>query len=136
MAMETPDVAGMLESWRAYRAAVDEVIAALERVQALGVLAVPGAKATTGGGGDGVQPDSFFGLNAADAAKRYLAMCRRPQSIEQIEEALNRGGAKVTKASLFTILPRAAKGREVVKVGRGMWGLREWYKNAGPKNDG
>jgi hypothetical protein len=135
MAMETPDVTAALESWRAYRAAVDEVIAALEKVQALGFQAVPGSKANPASG-DPVQPDSFFGMNATDAAKRYLAMCRRPQSIEQIEEALNRGGAKVTKASLFTILPRAAKGREVVKVGRSMWGLREWYKGSGPKNEG
>lgn len=135
--METPDVAGMLESWRAYRAAVDEVIAALEKIQAMGVVAVPGTagKAPTTSG-DGVEPDTFFGMNAADAAKKYLGMCRRPQSIEQIEEALNRGGARVSKSSLFTILPRAAKGREVVKVGRSMWGLREWYKNAGPKNEG
>ena len=131
MATERPDVSGMLASLREYKTVLEEAISALERLEALGVAALP----LPGAGGSGrhsgtqeVQSDSFFGINATEAAKRYLGMCgRRPQSLEQIEDALNRGGLKVTKASLFSIMPRAAKGRDVVKVGRGMWGLAEWY---------
>ena len=43
-------------------------------------------------------------------------------------EALNRGGLNVTRDSVGTILVRVANSEgDIVRVGRGLWGLLEWY---------
>jgi hypothetical protein len=76
----------------------------------------------------GIHPDTFFGLGIAEASKKYLKLVGRAQHTRIIGDALARGGIKrPSDNSLFSILVRAAKGRDVVKVGKGMWGLAEWY---------
>ena len=135
------DVATMLSVLRARKVALEAAIAGLEQLEASGETLsgtpLPPGIGQAQGRAAAVEPDSFFGMNATEAAKKYLGMAGRPQSVEQIQEALNRGGLEVSRESLFTILPRAAKGREVVKVGRSMWGLSAWYKRGSkpPRGD-
>jgi hypothetical protein len=74
--------------------------------------------------------DTFFNLSLVDATKKYLRMAGRPaRSTDEIAEALSRGGLPdVSKTSLSAVLFRAVKGRQIVKVGKGHWGLTEWYQ--------
>lgn len=75
--------------------------------------------------------DTFFGLSIVEAAKKYLRMARRAQHVTAIAAALEQGGLKKpTDNVLYGVLVRAAKGRDVIKVGKGMWGLSEWYPRA------
>lgn len=61
--------------------------------------------------------------------KKYLRKVGRPaRPTDEVASALSRGGLHdVSKDSLAAVLLRAAKGREVMKVGKGHWGLKEWY---------
>jgi hypothetical protein len=75
-----------------------------------------------------IHPDSFFGLSIIEASKKFLRMARRAQHLTAIASALEQGGLKRPADNVLSgILVRAAKGREVTKVGKGMWGLSEWY---------
>ncbi len=52
-------------------------------------------------------------------------MARRARHTTAIADAISQGGLKRPGDNvLSSILTRAAKGREVVKVGKGMWGLK------------
>lgn len=65
------------------------------------------------------------------AAKKYLKLARRAQHTRVIADALGQGGLERPADNVLSgILIRAAKGREVVKVGKGTWGLSEWYPKA------
>src|SRR2546425_1154323 len=78
-----------------------------------------------------IHPDTFFGLSIIEAAKKFLRIARRAQHTTAIADAISQGGLKrPTEAVLSSILVRAAKGRELTKVGRGTWGLSEWYPKA------
>ena len=75
-----------------------------------------------------IHADTFFGLSILDASKKFLRMMRRSQQTSAIATALGQGGLKRPDVNvLSSILVRAAKGREITKVGKGMWGLPEWY---------
>jgi len=81
-----------------------------------------------------VQPDDFFGMTIVEASKKYLAMMKRPQSSPTIAEALNNGGYLFTSDSpvqtVNSLLNRSDKqGGDIVRVGKGMFGLAEWYPN-------
>jgi hypothetical protein len=94
-----------------------------------------GASSSISGSAAAIHPDSFFGLSIIEGAKKYLKMVRRAQHTSAIADALARGGLKRPQEStLSSLLVRAAKGREVMKVGKAMWGLAEWYPKA-PKDD-
>jgi hypothetical protein len=135
MTEQASDIDVLIERYEAQIVAIQEAIAQLRKAQE--VLAGAGVGAPVAGRGRQsleIEPATFFRMNVPDATKKYLSMCnRRPQSVEQIQEALKRGGLEVSKESLFTILPRAAKGREIMRVGRGLWGLSEWFP---PKGNG
>ena|SRR3989442_280936 len=77
-----------------------------------------------------VTADAFFNLSLVEAAKKYLRMVGQPaRSTDEIVEALSQGGLpNVSKTSLAAVLFRALKGRQIVKVGKGHWGLTEWYQ--------
>jgi hypothetical protein len=120
------DYRAVLADLRARRESIDVAIAALEVLSGEPVVVI-GAReslATT------IQPDTFVGLNIAEAASKYLRMMGKgAKSTEHIAEVLNRGGLTCTQASVSTILRRNDRSGDgdVVKVGRGLWGLQEWY---------
>ena len=76
-----------------------------------------------------IQPDTFVGLNIAEAASEYLRiMGRGAKSTEQIADGLNRGGLNCTRASVSTILRRNNnEDGVIIRVGDGPWGRQDWY---------
>ncbi len=135
--METVDYQAVLTDLKMRRARLDAVIAAIESIIGEADVTpdqIP-EKGDSAGLSPSVHPDTFFGLSIAEAAKKYLKMARRAQHISAIAEAIGQGGLKKPSENvLSSILVRAAKGREVAKVGKGMWGLAEWYPKR-PKGD-
>lgn len=90
------------------------------------------------GGGFGlpreVRSDSFLGRTIPDAAKMYLQIVRRPQTTQQIADALQKGGMETKSANFLntvqTILRRVEnQGGDIVRIPSGEWGLGEWYPN-------
>ena len=139
MASEPVNYEVVLADLRARRASIDSAIAAIEQLQA--VLA--------GQPGDGlaasrqidpasIPEDAFFGLSIAEAAKKYLGMVKRKQSVKEIADALDRGGLPHTSTDFINTVGtmlRRANDPELAKVGRGDWGLANWYGNRRPKQE-
>jgi hypothetical protein len=129
--VENVDYQAVLADLKARRARLEGIIAGIEAEilgqaesvadqGAIGVAA-PVVTAT-------IHPDTFFGLSYIEGAKKYLKMVRRAQHTTAIADALAKGGLKrPQEGTLSSLLIRAAKGREVMKVGKAMWGLAEWY---------
>ncbi len=77
-----------------------------------------------------LESDTFWGMGAPDAAKKYLGMVKKKQSATIIARALLAGGlvteAKNFYTTLYTTLRRLEAAGELVKIGS-EWGLPEWY---------
>lgn len=74
--------------------------------------------------------DTFFNMTFIEATVKYLKMIGSKQSSEQIIKALTSGGVEIGEESAKTLLRKRAKQkRDIVKVGRGLWGLKEWYNS-------
>jgi hypothetical protein len=125
------DYKAMLVRAKAQRTNLDQLIAVLEKLvsgegNGDSLLPLPG----TIGGVPEFPPGTFHNLNLAEASKKFLKLVGPPaRSTDAIADGLMKGGFSATfsKASLGTVLLRAAKGRSIAKVGRGFWGLPEWY---------
>lgn len=81
-----------------------------------------------------IREDSFFGMTILDAAKKFLGMTKRPQSAAQVTDALKQGGYLFQSGNpvntVGSVLNRSdAKGGDVIRVGRGSFGLASWYPN-------
>ncbi len=76
-----------------------------------------------------IRPDEFFGMSHGDAAKAYLRRMGRAVLMEDLLEALKKGGCRIgganPKKGLYIALVRNV--REFVPVGNGYIGLREFY---------
>jgi hypothetical protein len=137
---ENADYQGVLEALKGRRARLDLLIAGLEAEltgQVEGGVVEPAARTPLSAGPmPAIHADTFFGLSIVEAAKKYLKMARRAQHTTAIADALAKGGLKRPEdGTLSSILVRAAKGREIIKVGKAMWGLSEWYPKP-PKDSG
>jgi hypothetical protein len=83
--------------------------------------------------------DAFFGMSIGEAAKKYLSMVKKKQTVQEIADALERGGLPHTSANFAqtvrTMVNRQAKeDSDLVRVGPGAsWGLSDWYGNRRPK---
>lgn len=120
----------VLADLKARRAALDQAIAAIEVIA--GNSAFSGVPTQANGMNQTTEilPDTFIGHNIAEAGAAYLKMVGRPaRTTEAITGALNLGGLNVSQPSVATILLRSdRKGDgEVIRVGRGLWGLADWY---------
>jgi hypothetical protein len=141
MAHETIDYEAVLVDLEAKRAALDAAIAALRQVMSLGAsTASPFAPGQSARQVDpaNIPDDAFFGLSIGEAAKKYLTIVKRKQSVREIADALERGGLPHTSSDFVntvgTMLGRYSKvDSEMVRVGRGDWGLASWYGNRRPK---
>ncbi len=78
-----------------------------------------------------LQQDTFFRMSVPDAIKKYLNIVKRPKTAKDITAGLDSGGlthqAKNLYATVYPTLLRMEKANEVVRVGKGEWGLAEWY---------
>ena len=134
---ENLDIKNMLESLRARRDNLNAAIEGLERV--LGeepFTAQPAASpaARQQSRIAEIEHDTFVGLSVAEAAARHLGMVGRPaRNLEEITNALNRGGLNSNQTTVQTLLSRSHNGANPIvrRAGRGTWGLPEWYGNQG-----
>jgi hypothetical protein len=128
---ENIDYKGVLEDLRARRDALNIAIQALEAIsgEPLSAIPIPGAARPLRREAE-IEHDTFVGMNVVDAAARYLEMVGRPaRSLEEITNALNRGGLNSAAGSIQTLLSRSHNGPNPVvrRAGRGTWGLPSWY---------
>lgn len=76
-------------------------------------------------------PDTFFRMTVPQAIKTFLSIAKRPQKAKTITTALDDGGlthqAKDLYATVYPTLLRMEQANEVVRIGKGEWGLAEWY---------
>jgi hypothetical protein len=126
MSAEGLDYKVILADLEAKRAALDQAIAAIK------VLVGEGGQLGVGvpnGIGAGIEPGTFFGLNIAEATKKYLTLAGKAQSTKQVSDALRRGSLDVKDESVAAILQRVVRqgDAELVSVSRGMWGLKRFY---------
>jgi hypothetical protein len=127
---ENTDIQALLESLRARRDALTNAIQALEAITGELSLPAPGAIPPRPQNAE-IQHDTFVGMSVAEATARYLGMVGRPaRSLEDITNALNRGGLHSTQGTVQTLLSRSHNGSNPVvrRAGRGTWGLPEWYQ--------
>jgi len=129
-----------LEAKRAaFNSAVDGAIAGIKHV--LGAIAaMPGspqviATATVPSGAvvhpASVTPDTFFGLNLAESAIRYLQIVKKQQTTREITDALEAANFHHQSSNFVNTVNTALYRRErdeadVVRIGRN-WALAEWY---------
>lgn len=87
-------------------------------------------KKQSNGGMDG--PGALLGMSIADAAKALLASKRTPLKNPEIAALFKAGGlhmnSKEPANTIGSVLTRRmTEVGDVVRVGRGTWGLKEWY---------
>lgn len=129
--------AAALADLRAKRQKIDNTIAVLEEF----------SRMTLGRGPDGDlqfipksdEPPAieetagmFLGMSIVDAAKKLLAMRKRTMGNVEISRELRAGGLVLTGKDPVNVVGSVMTRRfndvgDVVKVGRGIWGLKEWY---------
>ena len=95
----------------------------------ISVTASPSAISAT------IRFDSFLRMTVFDALMAFLKMhYRNPQTTKQILEALNKGGLRTTYSTVSSILSRrASEDKDIMKVGKSTWGLKEWYPGSARK---
>jgi hypothetical protein len=83
-----------------------------------------------------IRPDEYLGERPLEAAKKYLKRIRQAAHIDQIAEAISKGGAAIKgsdwKGALEESLLRSTL--EVVKVSDHTFGLVEFYSEAQLEN--
>lgn len=126
----------VLDDLMARRAKLDAAISAIQ--EAMGMPAT--AQASNGGssGTSTVRSDSFFGMTVLEATKKFLAMSKRTKTITEITDALKEGGYTFATGNplgtVSAVLHRTdAKGGEVIRVSKGVYGLAEWYPGRGKR---
>jgi hypothetical protein len=79
-------------------------------------------------------PGAYLGMTIADAAKRLLMSRKQPLGNAEILAGLKAGGLVMQGASPINTLGSVLFRRfndagDIVRIGRGTWGLAEWYPN-------
>ena len=127
--MDEPiDYAAVLVDLKARREALDKVISHLEALVSLGTVTNYNVFAKQAA--PEIHGDTFVGLIIPEATAKYLSMVGRPaRTTPEITEALNRGGISSNQGTIATVLGRGHNAGEgnVVRAGKGLWGLAEWY---------
>jgi hypothetical protein len=126
----------VLADLRAKRDQIDAAIVAIESVRS-GAVTAPGVTAATGmldsvvqNGVDG--PGALLGMSIADATKKLLAAKRTPLKNPDIAVLFKAGGLVLnskdwTNTIGAVLTRRSIDVGDIVRVGRGVWGLKEWY---------
>ncbi len=123
--------AAVLADLLAQRDRIDTAIAAIEDLRGAGMIQrrvaaeVSETPVSMGAG-------AFLGMSIPDAAKKLLASERRAMGNPEIWEKLKAGGLHLNSIdpvnTVGSVLSRRFdKTGDIVRVGRGTWGLAEWY---------
>lgn len=118
---------------RAQREKIDQTIALLSALRGGGsAVAVPLAGAGAADNGIVETAGMFLGMSIVDAAKKLLSVRKRTLGNVDIARELQAGGLVMTSKDPVNTVGSVLTRRfnevgDVVKVGRGIWGLKEWY---------
>ncbi len=132
------DYAAVLADLEAKKAQIESAIEAIRGLAGGGLPSAAGESAgrtKSNPATSEIALDTFFGLSIPEAAKKFLAMRKRPATTPEIVEALTRGGQQNASSENFpvtvgAIINRAYRnGAGIMRVSRGVWGLAEWYPN-------
>lgn len=132
----------VLADLRAKRDQIDQAIAAIESIRTGGPA--PSRDQTQGNGnqpnGSVGGPGDLLGLSIADAAKKVLTARRQPLKSADILEAFRAGGLPLTSKEPMNVIGSVLTRRfndvgDIVRVSRGVWGLKEWYPNRSFKKE-
>lgn len=74
-----------------------------------------------------IRSDEFWGMSMSDAAKKYLDMVKRPQSVNGIGEALKKGGYLSESPHYLSMVRNVLRRDESFTKVKSDWGLRKWY---------
>jgi hypothetical protein len=132
-----------IDDLRTKRDAIDRAIQLLESFRdglTIGIPAAPIMQPALGPSGSPVltpaeiPPGTFHGMSTLEAVRKLLTLRKRTMSAQDISIDLRAGGFHLkseTPANTVTsILHRSfTNGGDIVRVGRGQWGLQEWYPN-------
>jgi hypothetical protein len=137
MALEsTSPYAAVIADLRAKRAKIDSTIRSLEELSGL----------TLGSDASGFESKApsndvgsieetagmFLGMSIVEATKKLLALRKKTLGNVEIARELQAGGLVLSGADPVNVIGSVLTRRfnqagDVVKVGRGIWGLKEWY---------
>jgi DNA-directed RNA polymerase delta subunit len=128
----------VLADLRAKRDQIDQAIQAIEALR--GGAPVAGTKAALGSNPT-EGPGAFLGMTIPDAARKLLGSRRQQLSTADIFAAFKAGGLHMTSADPINTIGSVLTRRfntvgDIVRVGRGIWGLAEWYPNRNFKKKG
>lgn len=121
---------------RAQQAKIEQTISLLEslRGKANGAtfVASTAPQDDTRASGSSLGPGEFLGMSIVDAAKKLLAIQRKPMRTPEIVVELERGGLVLQSADKVNtvgsiLLRRFYQTEDIVRLRRGVWGLAEWY---------
>lgn len=124
----------VLADLRAKRDQIDQAIAAIEGIRG-GASAQAGSTSSVSASATKIPadgPGAFLGMTIPEAAKKLLASKRQPLRNPDIAAAFKAGGLVLNSVdpvnTIGSVLTRRAnEAGDIVKVGRGTWGLKEWY---------
>jgi len=77
-----------------------------------------------------INEGQFYGFSATRAAKVVLEMfgATRPMKTDELYDAITKGGVKIKDAGV--LYRSIVRDDDFMRVGRGIWGLSEWYPTA------
>jgi hypothetical protein len=125
----------VLADLRAKRAQIDQAIEAIESVRGNRAASAPAKSDAASAVGTGIdEPGAFLGMTIPDAAKKLLASRRKTMSNSEITAAFKAGGLAMNSVDPVNTIGSVLTRRfnvvgDIVRVGRGVWGLAEWYPN-------
>jgi|ERR1700722_4347902 len=137
----------VLADLKAKRDQIDQAIQALESLRSGPKNSASVAEKAAGAGTP--EAGEFLGMSIAEAAKKLLARRKQAMGNADIASGLTGGGLVMSENTdhqniVGSVLTRRfEKVGDIVRVSRGMWGLKEWYPNRsfkakgaeeGPKN--
>ena len=141
----------VLQDLRAKRDAIDQAIASIESLRGSGTVhsgsaAIRGTSAVGANGSEGANhgdisgPGGLLGMSIVDATKALLKAKRTPLKNPEIAALFKAGGMAMNSQqpanTIGSVLTRRfSEVGDVVRVGRGTWGLKEWYPNRSFKKD-
>ncbi len=125
----------VLADLRAKRDQIDQAIQAIESVR--GNAAPMRGSGQMSTAAEIVKNDAgiFLGMSIAEAAKKLLTSRKQAMNNADIAAALKHGGLVMSANTdpqnmVGSILTRRFNQTgDIVRVGRGIWGLKEWYPN-------
>lgn len=142
----TNPYAAALADLRRKRAEIDNTIKVLEAMSGLSLADISigemGSDQPDTAQADNVaEGEPFLGMSIVDAAKKLLAARNRKMGNKEIAKELAAGGLVMKSADPVNTVGSVMTRRfnqvgDVVRVGRGTWGLKEWYPNQSFKPSG